>query len=141
MKKNKFKQVYIQSSVFVPEQQWRLSQEINLFTLFSCEDKVHNQGRLFVTKIRGKNVIFKNDEEFSTLIRSSCFNPFSPRKQFKFQQPVIFCHEFFASNRKAMTWSYMELIKLHTSEGTCAQYTSPLPKTKHHLHEEVTIYE
>ena len=52
MRKNKFKEVYIQSSVFVPEQEWRLSQEINLFTLFFCEDKVYNQRKLFATKKR-----------------------------------------------------------------------------------------
>ena len=34
MEKNKFYIGIIQSSVFVPEQKWRLSQEINLFTPF-----------------------------------------------------------------------------------------------------------
>ena len=49
MEKNKFQKGIIQSSVFVPEQEWHLSKEINLFTLFFCEDKVYNQRRLFAT--------------------------------------------------------------------------------------------
>ena len=57
MEKNQFYIGIIQSSVFVPEQEWRLSQERNLFTLFFCEDKVYNQRRLFVTKIRAVETI------------------------------------------------------------------------------------
>ena len=52
-------------------------------------------------KIRSKNAVFKNDEEFLTLTRSFCFKLFGPREQrFNFQQPVNFCDEGFAKRQK-----------------------------------------
>ena len=95
LKKNKFQIGIIQSSVFVPEQEWRLCQEILIRLLFSSATIK------YTTKGDCKNAIFKNDEEYPTLTRSFCFKPFGPREQrFNFQQPVIFCHEGFAKRQK-----------------------------------------
>ena len=95
LKKNKFQIGIIQSSVFVPGQEWRLCQEILIRLLFSSATIK------YTTKGDCKNAVFKNDEEYPTLTRSFCFKPFGPREQrFNFQQPVIFFHEGFAKRQK-----------------------------------------
>ena len=106
LKKNKFQIGIIQSSVFVPGQEWRLCQEILIRLLFSSATIK------YTTKGDCKNAIFKNDEEYPTLTRSFCFKPFGPREQrFNFQQPVIFCHEGFAKRQKGHDMELHGVIK------------------------------
>ena len=109
MEKNQFYIGIIQSSVFVPEQEWRLSQERNLFTLFFFEDKEYNQRRFFATKIRAVETISSRTMNSSPHWLDSCV--LSPLVQ----QPVILCQEVFANRQKGHD---MELYGDHQVRDT-----------------------
>ena len=113
MEKNQFYIGIIQSSVFVPEQEWRLSQERNLFTLFFCEDKVYNQRRLFATKIRAVETISSRTMNSSPHSLDSCvLNPLVRENSVLISKnPSFFVTKSLQSGRKATTWSCMEIIK------------------------------
>ena len=113
MEKNQFYIGNIQSSVFVPEQEWRLSQERNLFTLVFCEDKVYNQRRLFATKIRAAETISSRTMNSSPHWLDSCvLSPLVRENSVLISKNLsFFVTKSLQSGRKATTWSYMEIIK------------------------------
>ena len=101
--------------------EWRRSQEINLFTLFFCKDKVYNQRSFcLLRKYAVKLKTLSSRTTNSSLRWIDTFKAFLSRENSVLLAKSLsfLVTKSLQSGRKAMTWSYLEILsKRHITES------------------------